>query len=146
MATLRVETSNRPRDRGKSTERPGPHEGRRGRSNLRTPTRPRVPSRRNIVTTSWRIFPRWRCSPSRRATRAVSPSRRSTSRNNGAPHEKKSNRRRNPPAPGADGSLKTSSTCGPISSSSGSRLNPSQLTEFYPIMGPDGTPFVRYPG
>ena len=45
------------------------------------------------------------------------------------PHEKKPTRRRSPPAPGADGSLKTSSTCGSISSPSGSRLYPAQLTE-----------------
>lgn len=39
--------------------------------------------------------------------------------------------------PGCD-LLKTSSTCGSISSPSGTRLDPVQLTKFYPIMGPDG--------
>ena len=40
---------------------------------------------RTIVSTSWRTLPRWRRSPSARATRSVSFSLRSTSRNNSAP-------------------------------------------------------------
>ena len=84
---------------------------------------------RTIERTSWRTLPRWRRSPTARATRSVSPSLRSTPAIAAHRRSRRSNRRKNPPAPDAADTLKTKASPGSILSPSGSSLDPTQATE-----------------